>query len=420
MRIAGTVLPFIALFLNVSFLKSSGDEIPAHVLSLARINHRMADELKRLPNYTCIETIDRYAAAQGGKRKPFDRIRINVAIVGGKELYSWPGAKSFEDRGLAEMVNTGFISDGDFSAMTNNVFVQHSAVVIFAGQEVQEGRSLLRYNFEISQMRSGWQVRLRGASGIVGAKGWFLADATTYDLVRFSFAAVDLPPFSPDKHIVENIEYGRVRLGSADILIPLIVDLESESYNGDVHWNHAAFDGCRKYGAESSITFGDENTPAPAAQAEEKKEELPEGLPPGLEIQLKLVTAVDSAHAAVGDEIRAVVSKNVRIDSETILPRGAIVKGVIRRFDRHVGNRPYCAVGIEFTEAAYEGRRVVIFGKMDGISKFTGLHKNVIGFGESADRPPISGVGYFYVEGESFTIPQGLSLVWVTESFRTR
>lgn len=121
----------------------------------------------------------------------------------------------------------------------------------------------------------------------------------------------------------------------------------------------------------------------------------------------------------MGDEIRAVISKDVRTQSEVILPRGAIVKGVIRRLDRQAGNRPYCAVGIEFTEAAFEGQRIALFGKMDDIAKFAGLHRGVIGF-DVAEPRPIPGVGYFYVEGESFVLPKGHPLVWLTLPFRTR
>src|SRR5436309_367251 len=108
-------------------LTATGDEIPAHILNLARIKRRMPEELNPLPNYTCLETMDRYVAAHRGKMKPIDRIRIQVAIVDDKELYSWPGARPFEDSSLGDMVNSGFISDGDFVAMARNVFVHGTA-----------------------------------------------------------------------------------------------------------------------------------------------------------------------------------------------------------------------------------------------------------------------------------------------------
>ena len=413
LRTAIVSLAFFTLLMT-----GHADDIPAPVLSLARITHRMADELKRLPNYTCLQTTDRYTAAPGRRPQPFDRIRVQVAIVDGKELYSWPGAATFDDRSLARMVNNGFVSDGDFAAMAKNVFVNRTATITYAGEETKAGRVLLRYNFEISQMRSGWQIRVLNASGVVGARGFFLADAGTLDVLRFTFAAQDLPPFSPHKRLTDDVVYGRVRLGGTDVLLPLTVDLEAELFTGETHWNHTTFSSCREYGVGSSISFGD-GTDAPAVAVPVPEAEVT-ALPSGLEIPLKLAELIDSARAAVGDEIRAVVAKNVRLGGELILPRGAVVRGVIRRFDRHVGNRPYCAVGIEFTEAEFSGRRAILFGKMEGISKFSGLHRNVIGFDTAAERPPGPGVGYFYVEGEHFVIPKDLPLTWLTQTFRTR
>jgi hypothetical protein len=417
MRLAAAATALFALSLLAFTL--AGDQIPAHVLDLARIKRHMTDELNRLPNYTCLETMDRYSAVQRGKMKPLDRIRIQVAIVDSKELYSWPGARRFEDRGLTEMVNNGFISDGDFVAMARNVFVNHTANFTFAGRQTVDGREVLRYDFEISQMQSGWQVRLRRATGVVGAKGWFEADAATLDLVRFSFAAQDLPPFSTDKTLQELAQYGRVRLGSSEILIPLAVDLHSESFNGETHWNHITFSGCRQYTAVTSISFGEDDAVTSPAISAAQEEEL-QAVPSGLEIPLKLDAPIDSAHTAVGDEIVAVVSKNVRMGNETILPRGALVRGVIRQLDRHVGNRPYFQIGIEFTEAEYSGRHAVIFGKLEELSAFRGMHRNAVGFNTTLDSPPSPAVGYFYIEGNSFVIPKGHSLSWLTQPFRTR
>ncbi|MES1258716.1 MAG: hypothetical protein ABUS51_09805 [Acidobacteriota bacterium] len=395
------------------------DEIPAHILNLARIERKMTAELKRLPDYTCLETISRYTAAQGGKMKPYDRIRIDVAIVDGKELYSWPGAKSFDDRGLGAMVNNGFLSDGDFSAMSRNIFMHRTAAITFAGEVAEGSRNLFRYDFHIPQRVSGWQLRARNSTGVVGAKGSFWVDAGTLDLVRLRFSAEDLPPFSQDKGLDEDAAYGRVRIGSEEVLLPLVVDLESESFNGTRYLNHATFSGCRQYGSESTISFADGATPAPAPMpALPPREDA--ALPGGIEIALRLDTPIDSAHAAVGDEIRAVVSKAVKFGEEVVLPRGAVVSGVIRRLDRHTGNVPYYEVGLEFNEAESGGRRVVVLGKPGDVTPFTGFHRNAVGFATVAGDRPSPGVGYFYVEGESIRIPRGVSFTLLTQNVRAR
>jgi len=397
----------------------AADELPAHVLNLARIERQMTAELKRLPNYSCLETIDRYTAAQGKKLRPYDRIRINVALVDGKELYSWPGARTFDDRSLASMVNNGFVSDGDFSAMTKNIFVNRTAEITWVGavpaSEAAGSRQLLRYDFHIQQMMSGWQIRVRHASGTVGAKGSFWVDPATLDLVRLRFAAEDMPPFSLDKSLEESVEFGRVRIGDEDVLLPLSVDLDVESFDGGRARNHETFTNCRRYSVETTLSFDVEEKPSvsTATAVEEIRR-----VPAGLFLALRLETPLDSRHAAVGDELRAIVSRDVRFGKELILPRGAMAKGVIRRLDRHVGNAPYFEVGLEFYEAEFEGRRAVFSGKLDEVSQFEGYHKNAIGFVSSVGNSPSPGVGYFYAEGVEIRIPKGVVFTWQSEPAR--
>jgi hypothetical protein len=388
------------------------EELPPHILNLSRIERQMKAELNRLPNYTCLETIDRYSTPRGKKPKPLDRVRINVAIIGGKELCSWPGARVFEDRKLAEMLNSGFISDGDFAAMTANIFVSRTAAITCAGAEADGARNLLRYDFHIPRMMSGWQLRLGNLRGITGARGSFRVDAGTLELIRLNFVAEDLPPFSPEKSLEESAEYGKVRIGENDILLPVSVDLRAESFDGTTRLNHVTFTGCRQYGVATSISFTDDLVPVKAAPAAAKTRTFPGGV----SIPMYLDAPIDSTHAAVGDEIRAVVSKDVKRAGEVLLPRGALVRGVIRSFEKHTGNAPWFEVGMEFTEAEFAGNRVVFTGKPGDVTPFAGYHRNAIGFATWAPERPSPEVSYFYVEGSSVTIRKGTSFTWLTQT----
>ncbi len=62
-----------------------------------RIREHMRNYVSHLPDYTCRVTLERFA--RRSSRAPFelnDRIRLEVAYSGGKELYSWPGDDRFE------------------------------------------------------------------------------------------------------------------------------------------------------------------------------------------------------------------------------------------------------------------------------------------------------------------------------------
>jgi hypothetical protein len=61
----------------------------------------MADNLARLPNYTCVQTIER--SHRAARKKIFERqdlMRLEVALVGGQERFAWPGAKRIEETEL--------------------------------------------------------------------------------------------------------------------------------------------------------------------------------------------------------------------------------------------------------------------------------------------------------------------------------
>src|ERR1700730_15645627 len=82
---------------------------------LTQIRGKMALNLAQVPNYTCTETIER-SEKQSPKQKfqPLDKVRLEVALVGGRELLSWPGAGKFEERDLGDFVGGGTTASGDY------------------------------------------------------------------------------------------------------------------------------------------------------------------------------------------------------------------------------------------------------------------------------------------------------------------
>src|ERR1700747_3333399 len=90
---------------------------------LNRIRDHMSQILRRQPNYTCLETVERARrAGAGGKFQTEDLLRIEVALVDGKEMFAWPGSKQFEDRDLREFVPSGMFGSGDFALHARIVF----------------------------------------------------------------------------------------------------------------------------------------------------------------------------------------------------------------------------------------------------------------------------------------------------------
>ena len=84
--------------------------------------------LLRQPNYTCTETVERTRQVAGNHSRIEDTLRLEVALVDGKEMFAWPGSKQFEDRELDDLVATGMFGNGNFAIYARILFLSNLAV----------------------------------------------------------------------------------------------------------------------------------------------------------------------------------------------------------------------------------------------------------------------------------------------------
>jgi hypothetical protein len=86
-----------ALLLGLSTALSAGaDDAWDKVVLLQKVKRHIADGVKRLPDYTCLQTAARYRKKAGEPERLVDRVVLEVLNTGAKELYSSPGAKGFQ------------------------------------------------------------------------------------------------------------------------------------------------------------------------------------------------------------------------------------------------------------------------------------------------------------------------------------
>jgi hypothetical protein len=97
--------------------------LPPEVLNLSKIRRQAAAAVTQAPNYACLETVERYARDNAkSKWRQVDTLLLEVGMIGGKEIYSWPGEESFEDMAPGEMISSGMVSTGEFSQLPRAVF----------------------------------------------------------------------------------------------------------------------------------------------------------------------------------------------------------------------------------------------------------------------------------------------------------
>jgi hypothetical protein len=394
---------------------AAAGDLPQDVLLLARFKQQIRQDLARIPNYTCVETMQRFQRRRPSQ--PFnsvDTVRLEVSYVGGKELFSFPGARRFDDRDVSFFVSGGVIGNGTFSTDINNLFGHDAISFQSRGEEDLDGKSALRYDFRVPQFLSWFTVRVSAAAAIVPFKGSFWFDPATLDLLRLDISGEDLPPELRLAEARNSTGYRRAQIGESKVLLPARAELVLVDLAGQSSRNLVEFSQCREYQTESTITFA----PPSEAFTELTKPAIRDvELPAGLVVPLELETAIDSRKAAVGDPLRARILGDVRYNGGQTLPKGAVLTGRIRTFERDPSEGKI-AVGIEFTEVEWDGARARFFAALADIdNKLAGMAQLASSLPDGRGKvtlEQVQGVWLFYMRGARFRIAPGLHMVWRT------
>lgn len=447
-------LVLLSLFLTYaqSLVAQSRTGLPDHVLALAQIKGRMHLSLERMPNYTCLQTIERERLTQKAVRRlekklnqkskdrtevtfpleSTDTVQVELAYVDGRELYSWPGAEEFEDKTLGEMVGFGALSTGNFASTAHNLFQANVAVFKSAGREEIDGRNLLRFDFTVGIFRSG--LELADASGHEAQlpyAGSIWADPETFDLVRIEMEAQEIPPYLEIASTSSWVDYQSLEVDGETFLLPHRAQMVTRLRSGAESRNRIEFSNCREFGASSEISFVPED-PVQEPDVGGAFEDF--DLPVGALLRVRLTTAIDSQESKVGDEVQGRVESNVRINGDLVVPKGARVMGRIRRLERYSQPAPYHTVGIEISQLRFDGKRARFVGRMSSVKPVPGLVFGVpstansiddqaLSFGQVPGRIrrqristyeelTLSGVGVVSIQGSRFHLKPGLKMVW--------
>jgi hypothetical protein len=304
--------------------------LPPDLLLLARIKVRVAQILDRQPNYTCVQTVERSRQKSASRKfELVDVLRLEVALVDGKEMFAWPGSRQFQETELRNLVTSGTIGNGNFALHARAVFLTHAPTYTYRGEEMLNGRRAHRFDYEVKRLTSGYSIRVNSVSGIAGFRGSFWADAETLDLLRLDVIAQEIPPELPIRASRDTMIYQRARIGSAEFVLPASSELVMEDLDGTISRNQIRFSDCRQYSGESVLSFDD---PPPDEAPRPPKRILT--LPAGLRFDLELLDPLDSAKAIIGTPVRARLRGDLKRKGELLLPKGTRVEGRIAGVDQ--------------------------------------------------------------------------------------
>ena len=372
---------------------------------LTRIRQHMADNLARLPNYTCLETIERTAKPPRSKRfLTIDRVRLDVAYIGKQELYSWPGEGKFQEKTIGQIVGSGAaISSGSFALHANALFRSEAAQFSSANESQDNGIRTVRFDFRVSKQKSRYAIDTGGLQpDIVPYHGFIEANADTLALMRIEVRADDLPADLKLVSTNEIIQYAQSRIGDADFLLPESSDLILVEPTGRESRNLIRFEDCHQFTGASNIRFDD-----PTADAKAPQPAGPIELPKGLTVEAALRDPVGGENAR-GDIVYAIVLGDVKKSGQLIIPKGAILAGHITRIEtRYVRYSVYFGAGMEFDAIEFDGRRGDFSAELEQAGLGTGYFVGKSDHGES--------MVYLETRARAKRLPAGMRMLFKTK-----
>jgi hypothetical protein len=318
---------------------------------LSDVSRKVADTIHRIPNYMCTETVERKRSAPAvlgtgscaelaaeSRRLRLtsypvssDRLRLDVAVGSGTEMYSWVGQDRFSDRGITAVVNSGAISTGAFAGFLDEIFGGGDRPEIsYRGAVNDAGRPLFEFLFRVPYENSHYFYSAGTLRAKVAYDGTFRLDPTSEDLAQLVLHAGDLPAETPACEVTQSMDYGRTRIGASDLLLPREFQMQIVHRDGSEIDERAVFSNCHEFLGKSTISFEDPDknpkVPSGTARTPQPATNIPAGLP----FRLALATPIDTAVAATGDPVRARLATAIRDNGGKVLaPAGTIVTGRI-------------------------------------------------------------------------------------------
>jgi hypothetical protein len=406
-RLALILVPVLPL------LASLGQEAKDPDVVLAQTRSRILADVARLPRYICEQTITRHyylsptrspgsckqIIAERDKRtheltvSGWDRLRLEVAVAGSSEIYSWVGAGKLGQTSLEEIAGSGPLGSGDFGSFITSIL--NIATIRFEREQVVGNRHLLEYSYDVPQFLSGYRITTRLGSFITAYSGTFLIDTGDMDLVHLTVRSADLPAESGHCQVISEVEYGRVPVHGNPILIPHETQLRTIGRTGDEALATTSYANCHEFRSKSVLRFGPvdmvESTPTKSAPAQPQN-----SIPYGIQFDLRIITPIDSDTAAGGDPLEAVLRSPIRDKSGAVLVAvGTRLHGHLVKVEHQSSRRPYVQIAVEFDSIDLNGKSMP-FGAMLATQGAIGLHI----MGAPVDGHMVGGHGHFTYFGD--------------------
>lgn len=425
----------MAALVYAGLAAAAGDPNPKLVVERAALKIRATSQT--LPNFTCVETITRVffrpastlrrpcAEVLWGRQHPTldlvlhpwstDRLRLDVTMTKQGELFSWAGARVFNDADVTRLVRDGPISTGAFGAFLIGVFQHDPAKFQFVRSLTADGGTLLEYAYQFPAADSNYKLRMPAAADswyFTPYSGTFQVDAETYEVVRLEVSTPELPRAVDTCMMTTALDYSPVRIGRSEVMLTSEMRQRWVEPDGSEIENTTAFSSCREYTGESTVTYYSVDDGG-STDTGGRTQSSPEPIPAGLRMTFALASPIAADSAAAGDPFHARLTEDLR-DSrhKRLAAKGAAVQGRLVHVERFF--RPPRAV------VTLRPDRVEIKGSMAPVAAIRDWRRELARSRERGrlpiDLPPrdSENSGTFAFSGEHVIVPAGFRSQWRT------
>jgi len=315
-----------------------------------QVRDKVLDNARRVPRYTCVQTIDRNQYRRRGNLMWRDRLRLDVAVLDGRETFAWAGARQFETTDIEQLTSSGSWGAGDFASFLSGVFGLETTRISLLREEKSPTDLSAVFGFDVPVNTSHYVYRShgRGERRVIGYHGKFLVDERNAELKRLTVEADHFPAGEEMYRVEDTMDYHRVKIGDGEFLLPETSKMNIVFFDGQESRNETHYSGCREYGAESSISFDDA---ADSSSPTGAKTAGPAKLPPNLLLRIGLKSPIRSETAAAGDAVTGVILRDVK----GVARANDIVHGRILRLEQFVSPSPRWVVAIRFNGIEHNG-----------------------------------------------------------------
>ncbi len=332
---------------------------------LAKIRRKISEQLAKSANYACLETLDRTylkSTHPGGlmcgaedpsdlREVMHDRLRLNLAVSAGAEIFSWHGESKFTSADIDRIVKGGPISSGSFVGFLRNIFFAPGVMFKYRGKGTERGIMVERFDYAVARPVS--RFRVEGAENkyaIVPFHGSFSADSASFNILRLKVTAGRIPFGLNICASSSEVHYQIAEISGTPTLIPRSFELHIDDDTHLYTVSRGEYADCREFRAESRLRFDQPQT----YKQEQQQTTAEPWLPSGLNLQIELETPIDEKAMFTGDAVEGLLTAPVRTGKgEIVLPANTTLRGIITQLQTFYVPEPHSSVRIQFNSARF-------------------------------------------------------------------